>query len=479
MSHPVQVDEGLLEYAAPRQREYILAVNAHGSLTAGADALGLDKGNIHKAIKAVKRKAAEAGYGPALLEFWKEAGRDSATAAERIGIKREHFLRLLQLAHQDLRQQAIEPAVTPGMIVRETTHAYDADENVTGKWVREGPAPTTSPILIDDGPERNGYGDYVVSGVSTYVGPDGNTRGQWIKTKREDRQRWAAMEAHIQGIRDELPRVEPLAKPDHCDSDLLTVIPEGDPHCGLYAWEEETGARFDLEVFERIHRAATDRLVATGPASAIALYNDKGDSTHADNSKNRTPASNNELDVHGRHGEVVRVSVRLKRHRINRLLEKHEKVIYRLDPGNHDPETAALQTLALEIAYENEPRVEIVPAINPFWYYLFGKNLIGTCHGDRVKGRDLPLVMAEDAREWWGQANYCTWLVGHVHHKDIKEYVGCTVEYVRTLAGSDAWHHKSGYRSRQDIQSIVLHREDAEIERHTFPLKRLMRFVPT
>jgi hypothetical protein len=297
----------------------------------------------------------------------------------------------------------------------------------------------------------------------------------WERQSPDVGRLWEALQAQLEAAKEELPKVAPLAPPSACDADLLTVYPFGDPHCGLYAWEEETGNRYDLAEFERVNLAAVDRLVASTPPSGLAIFNDKGDSTHADNSKNRTPRSGHELDVHGRHGEVVRVSVRVKRHQINRLLEKHAQVIVRVDPGNHDPETALLLALILEAMYENEPRVQVITSPNPYWYYRFGANLIGTCHGDGAKGRDLPLIMATDQPQAWGDTEFRLWLVGHVHHKDVKEYAGCTVEYLRTLAAADAYSHGKGYRSKRDLQAITLHRTDGEVERHTCSLKRLSR----
>lgn len=299
----------------------------------------------------------------------------------------------------------------------------------------------------------------------------------WERQSPGDEHLWQTITAQLDAAKEELAPAAPITPPDNCDADLLTIYPVGDPHAGLYSWIEETGSHFDLPEFERIQKAAIDRLVASTPRSAIALFNDKGDSTHADNSKNRTPRSGHELDVHGRHGEVVRVSVRVKRYQIARLLEKHEKVIVRVDPGNHDPESALHLALVLEALYESEPRVEVITTPNPYWYYLFGTNLIGTCHGDGAKGKDLPGIMAHDAREMWGKADYCVWFVGHVHHKDIKEYTGCTVEYLRTLAAPDHYSHAAGYRSRRDLEAVTLHRTDAEVERHTCSLKRIERLA--
>lgn len=318
---------------------------------------------------------------------------------------------------------------------------------------------------------------YKVRGVSTYYDKDGFARGQWVKSSADEERRWEIMQAHIDGAKDDILPTGPVSVPGYCDADLLTVYPVGDPHAGLYSWKAETGAHFDLAEFERVQCAAVDRLVTSTPPSEVALFNDKGDAHHADNSKNRTPKHGNELDVHGRHSEVVRLSIKVKRYQIARMLEKHRKVIYRIDPGNHDPETALHLALVLSALYENEPRVEVITSPNPYWYYLWGSTLIGTCHGDGAKGKDLPLLMATDVRPLWGQATYCVWFVGHVHHKDITEYNGCTVEYVGTLAAPDAYAHGAGFRSRRTLEAITYHKLDAEVERHTCSLARLERFA--
>ncbi len=275
-----------------------------------------------------------------------------------------------------------------------------------------------------------------------------------------------------------LPRVAPSAPPVYADDDLLTVYPEGDGHAGLYAWVAETGQAFDLVEYERIHRAATDRLVASAAPSAYALYIDLGDSLHADNNASRTK-SGHHLDTHGRHGEVVRAVMRCKRYRMARLLEKHRHLTYRENPGNHNSITAVLLSEMMATIYENEPRVTVSTSPNPYWFHGFGANLIGTTHGDGAKGANLPLLMAVDAPAQWLASEHGSrvWFVGHVHHKDIKDHPGVTVEYCRTLAAPDIWSHGAGYRSKRSMEAVTYHRLDGEIERHTCSLKRLERLA--
>jgi hypothetical protein len=103
---------------------------------------------------------------------------------------------------------------------------------------------------------------------------------------------------------------------------------------------------------------------------------------------------------------------------------------------------------------------------NVFWYYKFGKVLIGATHGDTCKTDKLPAIMACDRSEDWGQTRFRYYYHGHIHHDSVKELPGCMVESFRTLAARDAWHSGAGYRSGRDMRCIVHHKDFGEIERH-------------
>ena len=61
---PLKIDEALFEYATPRQREMLEAINLHGSAKAASLALNMNKGAASDAYNAVVRKAARSGYSP-------------------------------------------------------------------------------------------------------------------------------------------------------------------------------------------------------------------------------------------------------------------------------------------------------------------------------------------------------------------------------------------------------------------------------
>jgi len=122
--------------------------------------------------------------------------------------------------------------------------------------------------------------------------------------------------------------------------------------------------------------------------------------------------------------------------------------------------------LMLSCYFHNEPRVDVDTSSAVAWYYQFGKVLLGSSHGDTLKGKDMMSVMAADKPQAWGSSEHRYWYVGHVHHRDAKEYPGGIVEYFRTLAARDAWHQGQGYRSGRDMCLIVHHKDHGEIERH-------------
>lgn len=309
---------------------------------------------------------------------------------------------------------------------------------------------------------------FVVKGVSTLYDEDGKQRAQWVKTKVDEYQVEENLKLLIADMTSEargLSKIIP--EPKIVEEDLLAVYPIGDPHFGMYAWAAEAGNDFDTEIAERLTLGAVDRLVASAPAAETAILAPLGDVMHADDSKNRTPQSGNQLDVDTRHQRVMLIANRAIRRAIYRCLEKHKKVIVRILQGNHDPHSAFAVAMAIHDHFENNPRVVVDLSPSYFWYYRFGKVLIGLTHGDKAKGKDLLGVMATDKAEDWGQTKFRYFYHGHLHESGKKEMPGLLVEWFRTLAPSDAWAAGEGYRSGRDMNAIILHKKYGEVGRHT------------
>lgn len=331
---------------------------------------------------------------------------------------------------------------------------------VEKKAALQGYAPNHSMIHAAPSP-------FVVKGVSTLYDEDGKQRLQWVKTKLDDERAEEVIRQFIEHLVKDAKGLSRLVEPPKTPrADIINVFPFGDPHFGMYAWAAETGDDFDTEIAERLTTSAIDQLVASCPEADTAIILPLGDLLHADDTRNRTPTSGYALDVDTRYQRVVLVALKAIKHCIYRALEKHSKVIVRIVGGNHDPHSSFAVAIGLAEHFCNNKRVTVDLSPSLFWYYRFGKVLIGSTHGDKARGADLLGVMAADRAEDWGQTKYRYWYCGHIHTDTKKEMPGVLIESFRTLASKDAWHAGEGYRSGRDSYCITLHKDFGEVGRH-------------
>jgi hypothetical protein len=314
---------------------------------------------------------------------------------------------------------------------------------------------------------------YMVKGVSTYYGKDGEVAGQWVKSQVDwERQQQIIREAFAE-MAEDLPRVEPRKADGDYNDKLMSVIPFGDPHFGLYCWAEEVGNDFDLTIAKRDLCGAVSHLVLQSPSSKRCLIANLGDFFHADNLEGITSRSGHKLDMDTRLPKVIRVGVSAIRQCIETALTRHETVEVVNAIGNHDDVLSMALSIMLANVYEDEPRVIIHDAPTKRHYVRHGKVLIGITHGHQTKDRDLPGIMATERAEDWGLTRHRYFYRGHHHHDTLAEFNGCKVEQFRTLAAGDAYAVGSGYLSGRDMKMIVHHSEYGEVARSTCSIDML------
>ena len=310
-----------------------------------------------------------------------------------------------------------------------------------------------------------------IRGVSTYYNDEGKPTQQWVKTSLDNEQYEFILSEIEAAVKD---RVEPIpadaavlrqSKEKDYSVSAATVYPIGDPHIGMYAWKEECGEDFDTDIAEREIVKVFQRLAQLAPPTEEAVILNLGDFFHADNSASRTVRSGNPLDTDTRWANVLRVGIRIMFQIITAALYRHKKVTVRNCIGNHDDHSAIALTYALAESFRFAENVTIETSPSMFWYWKFGKNLVGATHGDKTKLIDLPLVMAHDVPKWWGETLHRYWYTGHVHHKQVLEEGGVIAESFRTLAPRDSYHAGRKYRAGRDMNAIVLHEAYGETDR--------------
>jgi hypothetical protein len=139
----------------------------------------------------------------------------------------------------------------------------------------------------------------------------------------------------------------------------------------------------------------------------------------------------------------------------------------RILPGNHDEHASVAVAYFLLAWYRNEPRVTVDVDPSLFFWFRFGKVLLGATHGHTVKLKDMASIMAHRRAADWGATRHRFVHGFHIHHtsKFATEGNGVISESHQTPTPQDAWHFGAGFLSGRSMQSISYHREFGEVSR--------------
>lgn len=415
MLPPRHLDDALRVYATDAQWSYYELFVKLGSARAVARYTGHNKSTVTEALARLMDKAALAGYAKPIdpPPELKTIGFSTLTGPE--GERRAQW--------QLERQRGLDPS--------------------------EG----------EPDPEPG-----VVSKVSTFTDAEGRITAQWKTVKREDQDKFELLQLWAERAAEGFPAVPRVPVPYIVDSrqDLLACYPVGDHHLGMLAWALETGQKdgnYDLKISRERLRDAIDMLIDQAPACDQAIIPFLGDFFHVDGYKNATPTNGHLLDMDVRFPKMMEMGLDLVEGVIEAALFKHQRVHVIFEKGNHDYSLAGAMTLFLKRIFRDNPRVTIDDS--PAWwhYYQFGKVLIGTNHGDKVKPQDQLGVMAADMPQAWGETTYRIMFLGHVHHEVRKEYRGGFVEQMPVLPPLDAYAAQGGYRSMSQMHCLIFHRD--------------------
>jgi hypothetical protein len=291
--------------------------------------------------------------------------------------------------------------------------------------------------------------------------PEGEKVLEWSNQKSE-----GSIDAIKEAFKSFKPRCKPTQSPKLDSFDIATVYMCADWHVGLLSWGRETGVNWDLDIAQGVIKGAIGRLIQSSPSTSQGVVLGLGDLLHSDGYDGVTPTSKHILDTDGRYPKILQCATLLILHTVHAALTKHKKVLVRILPGNHDPESAIAVTLALHLFFQNEPRVTVDDDPSYFWWWRWGKCLLGATHGDQAKMPDLPLIMASRNPDDWAKSKWRHIFSGHVHSQTGMEKAGVTVESFQTLTAPDAWHNRRGYGATRSITAVNFHKDFGEVSRH-------------
>tara|TARA_R110001599_G_scaffold347011_1_gene572889 strand:+ start:25251 stop:26345 length:1095 start_codon:yes stop_codon:yes gene_type:complete len=264
------------------------------------------------------------------------------------------------------------------------------------------------------------------------------------------------------------PKVKVKVKGNH-----LLVVNPADIHIGKYAAELETGEEYNSKIaVERVLEGVRGIISkAEGFGIDRVLFCIGNDILHIDNVYNQTTKGTHQ-DVDGKWWEHYEIALQLYVECVEML-----RMIAPVDcvhsMSNHDYQSGFHLAHALKSWFRNCEDVSVDAGVSHRKYYKYGGNLIGLEHGDGAKMDNLPLLMAQEQPKLWADTKYRYWYLHHIHHKvkhkwrDAKDFIGCTVEYLRSPSAADSWHHRKGFVSQAAVEGFIHDHDKGQVARLT------------
>lgn len=247
----------------------------------------------------------------------------------------------------------------------------------------------------------------------------------------------------------------------------LLVIDPADIHIGKLSDSFETGESYNNQIaVKRVHEGIEGILdKIKGFTIDKILFVGGNDILHIDSPK-RTTTSGTYQDTEGMWYSNFLIAKQLYINILLRLLEVADiRFVY--NPSNHDYVHGFFLADVIQTYFRNCENITFDCSIAHRKYYTYYNNLIGTTHGDGAKTIDLPLLMAQESPDWSKTKNRYIY-THHVHHKNSKDFVGVTVESLRSPSGTDSWHHRNGFQhSPKAIEGFLHSKEHGQIARIT------------
>lgn len=135
-------------------------------------------------------------------------------------------------------------------------------------------------------------------------------------------------------------------------------------------------------------------------------------------------------------------------------------------PSNHDFMSGFMLADSVSSWFRNNPNVTLDVSMRHRKYYKYGTSLIAASHGDGAKLEKIPYLTAHEVPKMWAETTHRYAYLHHIHHKDLfkfqggKDFIGMTVEYMRSPSGTDSWHHRNGYTGVPKAIEAVIHSKD-------------------
>ena len=314
--------------------------------------------------------------------------------------------------------------------------------------------------------------------------PITSARNMWIKTKNKDGLNYSVLAKNphfvdeksvdykmlqteiIKELQNYIPKY-PTIERTISENKRLFIFDPADIHIGKLCSAFEVGESYNNQIaVQRVLKGCKGILneIDTNSIDKI-LFVIGNDILHIDNAK-RTTTSGTPQDTDGMWHTNFLIAKSLYVDIIEILMQVADvHIVY--NTSNHDYTNGFFLAQVIETHFRECKNVTFDTTIAHRKYFVYGKNLIGTTHGDGAKVQDLPLLMAHESKEW-SSCKHKYIYTHHLHHKVSKDYMSVCVETLRSPSGTDSWHHRQGYQhAPKAVEGYIHDKEHGQIMRIT------------
>tara|TARA_R110000850_G_C9974347_1_gene465416 strand:- start:1048 stop:2220 length:1173 start_codon:yes stop_codon:yes gene_type:complete len=344
-----------------------------------------------------------------------------------------------------------------------------------GRWIRKNDI--ISPSIVDESMHRNN------------LNPSDNWKLSWVKDKVTGTSTLVvnpdyknAESVDYEQIRtemmDEMKKLSPKVnrykrkktKDPHC-----LVLDIADLHIGKLATMDGANDTYNVDIaIERAIKGSLSLIDKSKPYNIEKIFFIIGnDVLHIDNAKTRTTTSGTPQDTDGMWYDNFKIARGVYCHIINMLSTISDVHVIHC-PSNHDYMTGFMLADAVNCYFHNNKNITFDVSNVHRKYVKYGKNLLNFSHGDGAKIDKIPYLAAHEVPQLWADTMYRYAFMHHIHHKQYykfmsgADFIGMTVEYLRSPSGSDRWHNDNGYTgSKVCIEAFIHHPDNGQVCRLT------------
>lgn len=265
---------------------------------------------------------------------------------------------------------------------------------------------------------------------------------------------------------------------DYLSGDKLLLIDISDLHLNLQASIFTTGNEYNCDIAENLFFYVIQDVL-----SRTTTYNFKkviftigGDMLNGDNlsgTTTRGTPQSNELHFFDAYERITAMTIKA----IDILKDKTKApidVIY--IAGNHDLTSGFKLAKYIDAWFRNDDSVSVDYSPLPRKYVVFGKTLFVFGHKEKIK--DLPRVIADEAREYWSSIETTEVFLQHLHSEQVLlESNNMRIQRLPTISAKSEWTVSQGFSSKRQCKSFVFDLDDGMTDVLYTPIRNNNKYI--